>query len=111
MSPSNTSGIGHSLLMSGVFAGTLLTLAQELAFVDRYLKLQAVRFEHRMQVSLTSDPEVDDVDWIGAAGVYLELHAGKVTHLTLSPVFRRSRWSDPGRWCGCDRRCPAARIR
>jgi two-component system, LytTR family, sensor kinase len=37
-----------------------ITLAQELAFVDRYLKLQAVRFESRLQVSLTSDPQVLD---------------------------------------------------
>jgi two-component system, LytTR family, sensor kinase len=37
-----------------------ISLAQELAFVDRYLKLQAVRFDHRLQVSLTSDPQVRD---------------------------------------------------
>ena len=37
-----------------------ITLAQELAVVDRYLKLQAVRFEHRLQISLTSDPQVLD---------------------------------------------------
>jgi two-component system, LytTR family, sensor kinase len=37
-----------------------ITLTQELAFVDRYLKLQAVRFDQRLQVSLTSDPQVRD---------------------------------------------------
>ena len=37
-----------------------ITLAQEMAFVDRYLKLQAVRFEDRLQVSLVSDPQVLD---------------------------------------------------
>jgi two-component system LytT family sensor kinase len=37
-----------------------ITLAQEMAFVDRYLKLQAVRFEDRLQVSLRPDPDVLD---------------------------------------------------
>lgn len=37
-----------------------ITLAQELSFVDRYLKLQAVRFEDRLRVSLRPDPQVLD---------------------------------------------------
>ena len=35
-------------------------LDQELAFVERYLQLQAMRFEDRLNVSMNLDPEVQD---------------------------------------------------
>jgi two-component system LytT family sensor kinase len=35
-----------------------IRLEQELSIVDRYLKLQAVRYEERLQVALTSTPDV-----------------------------------------------------
>lgn len=35
-----------------------ITLAQEMSFIDRYLKLQAVRFEERLRVDLNPDPQV-----------------------------------------------------
>jgi two-component system, LytTR family, response regulator len=41
---------------------------------------------------------VDDVDWIGAAGVYLELHAGKVTHLYRSSLAALLHRLDPTRF-------------
>jgi len=37
-----------------------ITLAQEMSFIDRYLKLQAVRFEQRLHIDLKPDPEVMD---------------------------------------------------
>jgi signal transduction histidine kinase len=37
-----------------------IPLAQEISFIDRYLKLQSVRFEKRLQVTLNPHPQVLD---------------------------------------------------
>lgn len=37
-----------------------IPLSQEISFIDRYLKLQTVRFDQRLQVTLNPDPQVLD---------------------------------------------------
>jgi two-component system LytT family response regulator len=41
---------------------------------------------------------VDDIDWIGAAGIYLELHAGTMTHLYRSGLSALLERLDPSRF-------------
>lgn len=78
-----------------------IPLAQEISFIERYLKLQAVRFDKRLQVTLTSDPEVLDAlvpPFILQPLVENAVLYGAAARTTPTRVHVKA-WRDNGRVC------------
>jgi two-component system LytT family response regulator len=56
----------------------------------KYLKRIVVK-----SAAQTTLVQTEDIDWIGAAGNYLELHVGKETHLVRERISQMERNLDP----------------
>ncbi len=68
-------------------------LLESLAAPRRFVRRLAVRTSGR-----TVFVEVDDIDWIGAAENYVELHVGRESHLLHVPLSTLERSLDPARF-------------
>ena len=66
---------------------------ETLAAPQRFVRRLAVREPGR-----TVFVEVDDIDWIGAAENYVELHVGRASHLLHVPLSTLERSLDPARF-------------
>lgn len=78
---------------AGGEARRVAELLETLAAPQRFVRRLAVRAAGR-----TEFVEVDDIDWIGAAENYVELHAGRASHLLHVPLSTLERSLDPARF-------------
>lgn len=78
---------------AGGEARRVAELLETLAAPQRFVRRLAVREPGR-----TVFVEVDDIDWIGAAENYVELHVGRASHLLHVPLSTLERSLDPARF-------------
>lgn len=71
----------------------MLGLLESLVAPQHHVRRLAVR-----SVGRTVFVDVDDIDWIGAAENYVELHVGRDTHLLHVPLTTIERSLEPGRF-------------
>ena len=60
---------------------------------EKYLKRLAVRYSRGLTIVATAD-----IEWIGAAGHYVEVHIGKTTHLIREQITNLAGRLDPDRF-------------
>lgn len=81
--------IGRPIL-AGQMEEKLRQLLKEVRSEPKYLKRIPVKSARGTTLVLT-----EEIDWIGSAGHYLELHAGEETHLIREPLSRLEAKLDP----------------
>ncbi|HEX8746748.1 MAG TPA: response regulator [Pyrinomonadaceae bacterium] len=75
---------------AGQMEEKLRRLLKEVRNESKYLKRIPVKSARDTKLVLT-----EEIDWIGSAGHYLELHAGEETHLIREQLFRLEAKLDP----------------
>ncbi len=76
---------------TGAASARMLSLLETIAHPRHYLKRLAVR-----KSASTTFINVESIDWIEAAENYVQIHAGKTTHLLHVPISTLATSLDPG---------------